>query len=176
MKKTLLALAALTLSANAAATGMYIGLNAGQSKFESEKDVGVGAYLGANLLPFLGVELGFQGHGQYEYDKYMPVYKEEVKTDSFYFALKPQIAVGPVQLFAKVGGHAWSQEYSYELFDTNINDYVDDRKVSGNGMMYGVGAEYFFSEGLSAGIQAQKFKTKHGDVDHIGINMTLHFM
>lgn len=93
--------------------------------------------------------------------------------DSFYFALKPQVTLGPVQLYAKLGRHAWSAESKLEA---NKETVLVHDKESGYGYMYGIGADYFFSEGLSAGILAQKYETKYGDVQHIGVNFTLHFM
>lgn len=72
MKKTALVLCLASASFYSVAdSSAYIGLNVGQSTFADQKDVGAGAYLGANLLSFLAVELGFQGHGKHE-DVYIP--------------------------------------------------------------------------------------------------------
>lgn len=178
MKKLLIAALVAGSSFNVIAdTNAYIGLNAGQASLDGQKDVGVGAYVGANLLSFLGVEIGFQGHGKQE-ELWLPEndlvnIKDVSQFDSFYFALKPQVMVGPVQLYAKLGRHAWSGETTLEIDGKTEHTYETE---SGHGYMYGVGADYFFSEGLSAGVLAQKYETKYGNVEHIGVNFTLHFM
>ncbi|WP_117234868.1 outer membrane beta-barrel protein [Vibrio maerlii] len=160
MKKTLLALALIGASATASADSwIYGGVNAGQADFGGETDSSYGVHIGTGILPFIGLEAGYQNHGKIDFGPGL-----EIDGDSVYFAAKPSIDFGPLHVYARGGVHSYN-------FDTSFGKEDDFE------MMYGIGAEYFVFGPLSVGASYNIFKTKlDEDIKTFAINASLHFL
>ena len=150
MKKTLLALALIGMSSTASASLFYGGLTAGQSTLGNQDELGTGFYLGTGTLfpfPFVAAEVGYIDHGI-------------GNLNSNYFALKPNINLGPFHVYAKGGLDMYS----------NGND-------NGIDIMYGVGVEYFVSAPISVGLNFMDYGLGNSnDLTSINLNATFHFL
>ncbi|WP_047042998.1 porin family protein [Vibrio mexicanus] len=163
MKKTLLALALIGASATASADSwIYGGANVGSSDLGNDSSNTYGVHVGTGLLPFIGLEAGYQNHGEFSGSGYYNTLGD-LKADSLYFAVKPSIDFGPLHVYAKAGAH------SYDVTGDNYKeDSVD--------LMYGVGAEYFVFGPLSVGGSYTVFNMKHDHISSFNLNATLHFL
>lgn len=159
MKKTLLALALLGASASASADSwIYGGANVGTADLAGDSATSYGVHVGTGILPFIGLEAGYQNHGEFNYGN-----SAKVDGDSIYFAVKPSIDFGPLHVYARGGVH------SYNLDGNNFSeDEVD--------FMYGVGAEYFVFGPISAGASYTVFNTKNDEIKTLSLNASFHFL
>lgn len=164
MKKTLLALALLGASATASADSwIYGGASAGQADLGNESATSYNVHVGTGILPFIGLEAGYQNFGDFGTTQYGNKLIGDLEGSAVYFAAKPSIDFGPLHVYAKAGVH------SYELKGTNFKEDEFDT-------MYGIGAEYFVMGPISLGASYNVFSMKEDDVKNFSINATFHFL
>ncbi len=171
MKKTLLALALIGVSATASADSwLYGGVQAGQADLNGETATSYGVHVGTGILPFIGLEAGYWNLGDAEVTVGNLSASSEAST--VYFAAKPSIDFGPLHLYARGGLHSYEITYGGLLSNLSADDGVD--------IMYGVGAEYSLLPGLTVGGGVQSFAVEvNGDSDNITtftLNATFHFL
>ncbi|WP_428774322.1 outer membrane beta-barrel protein [Vibrio sp.] len=162
MKKTLLALALLGVSTAASADALiYGGASAGQSDINGNTDTSYNIHVGTGILPFIGLEVGYQDHGKFttNYDNA----SRDFSAKSYYAAAKPSIDFGPLHVYAKAGVH------QYELKGTNYSE----KELS---TLYGVGVEYFAMGPISLGASYMVYNLKHDDVKTLSLNASIHFL
>jgi len=165
MKKTLLALALIGASATASADSwIYGSASVGQADLGNESSTSYNVHVGTGILPFIGLEAGYQNFGDFDNVNYGGV-RRDLEGSAVYFAAKPSIDFGPLHVYAKAGLH------SYELSGKNSNFSEDEID-----MMYGVGAEYFVMGPLSLGASYNVFSMKEEDVKNFSLNATFHFL
>ncbi|MFM2590283.1 porin family protein [Vibrio sp. TBV020] len=165
MKKTLLALALIGASATASADSwIYGSASVGQADLGNESSTSYNVHVGTGILPFIGLEAGYQNFGDFDNVTYGSQVMD-LEGSAVYFAAKPSIDFGPLHVYAKAGLH------SYELNQTNGNFSEDEID-----MMYGVGAEYFVMGPLSLGASYNVFSMKEEDVKNFSLNATFHFL
>ncbi|EGU29566.1 hypothetical protein VII00023_09149 [Vibrio ichthyoenteri ATCC 700023] len=161
MKKTLLALALLGASATASADSwIYGGANVGQSDLAGESATSYGVHVGTGILPFIGLEAGYQNHGEFDATNF----GHKIDGDSVYFAVKPSIDFGPLHVYAKGGVHSYDLKGDLGFKDDGVD------------MMYGVGAEYFVMGPISLGASYTVFAMDKEDVKNFSLNATFHFL
>lgn len=164
MKKTLLALALIGASATASADSwIYGSASVGQADLGNESSTSYNVHVGTGILPFIGLEAGYQNFGDFDNVNYGNVTYSNLEGSAVYFAAKPSIDFGPLHVYAKAGLH------SYELSGTNFKEDEID-------MMYGVGAEYFVMGPISLGASYNVFSMKEEDVKNFSLNATFHFL
>lgn len=157
MKKTLLAVALMGMSATAAADSwIYAGASVGQSDLKSSNDTAFSIHAGTGILPFIGLELGYTNHGSLEADA------QKFDVESIYFAAKPSINFGPLQVYGKAGAHSWSASGDY---DKDSYDF-----------MYGVGADYQVFGPLSVGAEYMVYQINKGDIGTFAVTASLNFL
>ena len=149
LKLALLPASALLVSATQAAEpGPYVGVSGGQTtidqdasdfgyqgnnKFDiDDNDTGWKAYLGYNFFPWLGVEGGYVDFGSLSQD--FPGGKTDLDLTGWDTFLVGTVPLGPVDLFAKVGGINIKSE-----LNTNNTGTSSENDVK---LAYGVGAAY----------------------------------
>ncbi|MDN3682550.1 porin family protein [Vibrio tapetis subsp. quintayensis] len=164
MKKILIAVALAGMSSTAAADALiYAGANVGQASIDSDKSTVFGAHVGTGILPFIGIEAGYQKLGD------ASVGSVNIEASTIYVAAKPSIDVGPIQVYAKAGFHSWSQQISSASSDD-----------TGTDLMYGFGAEYYLIDNLSVGASWTQFKmggnTADVNSDQLALTATFHFL
>ncbi|WP_394125715.1 outer membrane beta-barrel protein [Vibrio hepatarius] len=163
MKKTLLALALIGASATASADSwIYGSASVGQADLGNESSTSYNVHVGTGILPFIGLEAGYQNFGDFDNVNYGGVVRD-LEGSAVYFAAKPSIDFGPLHVYAKAGLH------SYELSGGNFKEDEID-------MMYGVGAEYFVMGPISLGASYNVFSMKEEDVKNFSLNATFHFL
>jgi len=164
MKKTLLALALIGASATASADSwIYGSASVGQADLGNESSTSYNVHVGTGILPFIGLEAGYQNFGDFDNVTYGSRTFSNLEGSAVYFAAKPSIDFGPLHVYAKAGLH------SYELSgDSFKEDEID--------MMYGVGAEYFVMGPISLGASYNVFSMKEEDVKNFSLNATFHFL
>ena len=162
MKKTLLALALIGASSTAMADSwVYGGASAGQSSLGSEDATSYNIHAGTGILPFIGLEAGYTDHGKFEFAA------GDVKASSVYFAIKPSINFGPLQVYAKGGVHSW------DLTGPNGTKFSDD---DGYDMMYGVGADYAVFGPISLGANYMTYVMDKEDVNTFSLTASFNFL
>ncbi|MGF1910918.1 porin family protein [Vibrio kasasachensis] len=165
MKKTLLALALLGASATASADSwIYGGASAGKADLGNESSTSYNVHVGTGILPFIGLEAGYQNFGEFDNVNYAGQTRD-LEGSAVYFAAKPSIDLGPLHVYAKAGVHSYTLESKSGNFK---EDEVD--------MMYGVGAEYFLMGPVSVGASYNVFSMKEEDVKNFTLNATFHFL
>ena len=156
MKKTLLALALIGASSTAMADSwIYAGASGGSADWDNSSDTStaVSVHVGTGILPFIGLEAGYNDFGEVG----------GLSASSVYFAAKPSIDFGPLHVYAKGGLHKWETKLGRET-----NDDVD--------MMYGVGAEYFIMGPFSVGANYMNYTLDNTDIGVLSISGTFHFL
>ena len=165
MKKTLLALALIGVSATASADALiYGGASAGQSTLGGETSSSYNVHVGTGILPFIALEAGYQNFGEFKNTTYDNV-KRDLEASAVYFAVKPSMDFGPLHVYGKAGLH------SYELKDKN-SDFNEDEID----MTYGVGAEYSVMGPVTLGVSYNVFSMKKENVENFSLNATFHFL
>jgi hypothetical protein len=157
----------------AADNGLYLGASVGQSNVELDDDfdfdadaTGYKAILGWRPLDWLAVEGNYVDLGSGDDD----VLGEKVESDIDGIALSVLgfLAVGPVDLFARVGVIDWDAEISVPDFDLRS-------KEDGTDLAYGVGAQ-FRVWGLSLRAEYERFDISDADkVDLVSVGLTYTF-
>jgi len=166
MKKTLLALALIGASASASADSwIYGSASVGQADLGNESSTSYNVHVGTGILPFIGLEAGYQNFGDFDNVRYGNQ-TLDLEGSAVYFAAKPSIDFGPLHVYAKAGIH------SYELTGRNGSNFNEDEID----MMYGVGAEYFVMGPISLGASYNVFSMKEEDVKNFSLNATFHFL
>lgn len=161
MKKTLLALALIGASSTAFADSwIYGGASVGQSDLDSETSTSYNIHIGTGILPFIGIEGGYTDHGKFEYTG------GDLKASSVYFAVKPSINFGPLQIYAKGGIHSW------DLTDSRAAFSDDD----GFDFMYGVGADYGVFGPISLGANYINYVMDKRDVGTLSFTVSFNFL
>ena len=178
-KLTLPALLASALIAGttyAAEPGFYIGAGAGQTTVDQDADdlgfegpenfkiddddFGWKAYVGYNFLPWLGIEGGWVDFGSVSQNFALPGIgpnkdgKVDTDLSAFEGFLVGRLPIGPVDLFAKVGGANIRSEIKSKNYGTN-----DDNDAQ---FAYGVGAEYLLGH-WGFRVEAQGYDTNEVD-------------
>ncbi|UUM31575.1 porin family protein [Vibrio japonicus] len=165
MKKTLLALALVGASATASADSwIYGSASVGQADFSGETASSYNVHVGTGILPFIGLEAGYQSFGEFDGVNYKNQ-KLNLDGSTFYAAAKPSIDFGPLHIYAKAGLH------SYKLEDSSAGFKEDDIDT-----MYGVGAEYFIMGPISLGASYNVFTMDDEDVENFSVNASFHFL
>lgn len=148
---TVLAPALVIGVANAAQPGLYLGAGVGQANMDkdsddldykgnndfkiSDEDTAWKAYLGYNFLPWLGVEAGYVDFGDFRKDVNGSKLRVDANGwDAFVVASLP---LGPVDLFAKVGGIALTNDVNASQFGSDSDS--DTQLAYGAGIAYNVG-------------------------------------
>ena len=166
MKKSLIALALLTASATVSADSLiYGGASVGQTDLNGESTTSYNVHVGTGLLPFIGLEAGYQDFGKFDSVDYNGI-KTNLTGSAIYFAVKPSIDFGPLHVYGKAGVHS----YNLEADGGFDEDEVD--------VTYGVGAEYFAPGPvpISFGASYNVFGMKDDDVTNFSLNATIHFL
>ncbi|MGD8109224.1 porin family protein [Vibrio sp. TRT 21S02] len=167
MKKTLLALALIGASATASADSwIYGSASVGQGDMGGDSSTSYNVHVGTGILPFIGLEAGYQNHGEFTNITYGNLAGINLEGRSVYFAAKPSIDFGPLHVYAKAGLH------SYELKGINGTNFNEDEIDT----MYGVGAEYFIMGPISLGASYSIYSMKEEDVKNFSLNATFHFL
>ncbi len=139
----------------------YIGLNAGQSKFRNSsgfggfasdsKDNSYGIYLGSYFTPYVGVELGYTDFGNVD----RAGGNTEAKAGTV--ALVGKFPLSPsFNLLGKLGA-----TYSRVNVSALPASGVATGGKSGWGPSYGVGAEYNFTQNVSAVVQYDEYRMSY---------------
>ncbi|WP_070965464.1 porin family protein [Vibrio sonorensis] len=166
MKKTLLALALMGVSATAAADSwIYGGVSVGQADLGGETATSMNIHAGTGILPFIGLEAGYQNHGDFDNVNYGVFQSIDLEASSVYFAVKPSLDLGPLHLYGKAGLH------SYDLKGQN-NSFLEDEIDT----MYGIGAEYSIMGPFTVGASYSVFSMKEEDIKNFSLNATFHFL
>lgn len=169
--KNKIILAALLVSSSYAfaAPGGYVGVNAGSTKHQlsmdgdsgSDTSTGVKVYGGYQVTPMFGVEAGYARFGEIEESD--SGFSINYKSNAFYVAVTGTVAMSPsVDLFGKVG---------VSRSDTKLDfSYLNQRgsmKTNATGAMFGIGAQYKFSESMSVVAEYEHFGevAKFDDLD-----------
>ncbi|MBL4830307.1 MAG: porin family protein [Aliivibrio sp.] len=165
MKKTLLALALMSVATTAAADSLvYGGVQVGSAEYDiaskTEDSTVYGAHIGTGILPFIGIEGGIWNLGSYS------VGAQEVDVTSVYAALKPSIDFGPLHVYGKAGIHRWAADY--KGFTKSSDDDFD--------AYYGAGIEYSVIPMLTLGLGYNNFAVGDENVDFFSLNATIHFL
>ncbi|MCW8335022.1 porin family protein [Vibrio sp. SCSIO 43135] len=161
MKKTLLALALIGASATASADSwIYGGASVGQSDLNSEDATTFSIHAGTGILPFIGVEAGYNNFGEFDFGN------GTVEASSFYGAIKPSINFGPLQVYAKGGLHFWDQK-------ANANGYQDEDDLD---LMWGFGADYAVFGPLSLGANYMNYTIGDNDIGTVSLTASLNFL
>ncbi|MEH0688070.1 outer membrane beta-barrel protein [Vibrio cholerae] len=160
MKKTLLALALIGASATASADSwIYGGASVGNSDFFGDSSTSYNVHVGTGILPFIGLEAGYNKFGEFE------TASSKVKVDNVYFAAKPSLNLGPLQVYGKAGVHSWEQSSNNISFD-------DD----GYDIMLGVGADYQIFGPLTVGAKYENYKMDKEDMGVFSLTASLNFL
>ncbi|MGF1720628.1 outer membrane beta-barrel protein [Vibrio kyushuensis] len=163
MKKTLLALALIGASTTAMADSfIYGGASVGSSSLDSEDATSYSIHAGTGLLPFIGLEAGYTDHGKFEFTP-----GGDVKASSVYFAVKPSINFGPLQVYAKGGVHSW---------DMTGNGGVNFNDDDSYDMMYGVGADYAVFGPISLGANYMNYVMDNEDIGTFSLTASFNFL
>ncbi|THB78741.1 MAG: porin family protein [Desulfobulbaceae bacterium] len=133
---------------------IYGGIGAGYAESEGSGDAAFGVHIGTGLVPFVGLEVGFWDFGSFNSFDY----------SSFYLAAKPSLDLGAVHLFAKLGLNSFDKDGDRTLSDDGVD------------LMYGLGAEYFFTDNVSAGASYTSFGFDGEDVSTFTVNLTFHLL
>ncbi|MCK6261769.1 outer membrane beta-barrel protein [Vibrio sp. ZSDE26] len=161
MKKTLLALALIGASTTAMADSfIYGGASVGASSLGSEDATSYNIHAGTGILPFIGLEAGYTDHGKFEFAA------GDVKASSVYFAVKPSINFGPLQVYAKGGLHSWDMTGNGSEF-SNDDDYD---------LMYGVGADYAVFGPISFGANYMNYVVGDEDIGTFSLTASFNFL
>ncbi len=150
MKKlaaTLGMLAACAVAPASADTGFYLGGSLGNASFDGEApgtnisidddDTAYKLYAGFRVISLLAIEGGYVDFGE------MSGAAGKVDLSGWDLFGVANLPIGPVNLFAKVGGIAWESDFS------NAISSVDDSDFD---LAYGVGAAFRFG---SFGVRAE---------------------
>lgn len=165
MKKTLLALALIGASATASADSwIYGSASVGQADLGGESASSYNVHVGTGILPFIGLEAGYQTFGEFDNAKYDNK-TLDLDGSAVYFAAKPSIDFGPLHVYAKAGLH------SYKLEDKSA-----DFKEEEINTMYGVGAEYFMMGPISLGASYNVYTLEEDEIENFSLNATFHFL
>ncbi|USD66459.1 porin family protein [Vibrio sp. SCSIO 43136] len=157
MKKTALAVALGLFATTASADAFfYAGANVGQGTIDSDKSTVYGFHVGTGILPFIGVEAGYQ------------TLSKTPDATTIYLAAKPSVDLGPIQVYAKAGIHSWSAD---------VTSSIDDKDTD---LMFGFGAEYYLIDNLSVGASWMQYQMG-GDYikdnsDQVSLTATFHFL
>ncbi|WP_341665526.1 porin [Vibrio sp.] len=161
MKNTIIALALIGVSASASADSwLYGGASIGQSDLNSEDTTTYSVHVGTGILPFIGVEAGYNNFGEFDFGN------GKVEASSFYAALKPSINFGPLQVYAKAGAHYWEQ-------DSSTISYKDDDDLD---FMWGVGADYAIFGPVSLGANYMNYSVGNNDIDTVSLTVSFNFL
>jgi len=176
-------------TAQAAETGFYVGGNVGQStiKADATLDDGVNivqnytfdkdetgwkGYVGFNLLPFLGVEAGYVDFGSPSGNQTFPVIgnvNAKVDATGWQAFVVGTVPVGPVDLFAKLGGIVPDFQLDARS-STARGSAKDDNALLG----YGAGAQLNFGR-LGFRLEAEGYDTDDlEDLYFISAGVTFH--
>lgn len=136
---------AFAVPAHAGDTGLYAGASVGQTTIKvddvnfDESDTSYKIFAGYMFLPFLGVEGGYVNFGNPE-RSYSGLGKLEVEVDGWEAFLVGALPLGPVELFAKVGGLAYDidAKASGTIFGgTTFGNDSDEVAAAGVGVAFG---------------------------------------
>lgn len=156
MKKTLLALALLGVSASAAADSwLYGGASVGTADFNGSDGTAYNVHVGTGILPIVGIEAG--------YNRFDDFGKHNTSFDDVYLAAKPSMNFGPLQVYAKGGVHHW---------DMDSNQGGD----SDYDMMWGVGADYAVFGPLSLGVNYMNYEVDHDNIETFNLTASFNFL
>lgn len=160
MKKLFIALAlTLPISTAYADSWVYGGASIGSSNYEDENSLAHSFYVGTGILPWVGVEGGFTEHGKFDIEE------GEMKAQSVYGALKPNMNFGPLQIYGKVGAHSWIFEA-----DEGVSIKDDD----GVDFMWSVGVDYTFIGPVALGIEYTSYNIKSEMVSTVNATATVY--
>jgi opacity protein-like surface antigen len=171
----LAALAALGMSASAAAEGFYGGVSGMQSRFDSddfevedvdEEDTGWKIVAGYRASPNLAFEGAFTQFGEAEAPAVALGGPFEAKAQAFSVYGIGLMPVGPLELFAKVGVARIEAEGNVGAV------FFDDEEIE---LAYGAGAQFNFGR-IALRAEYEKFDTDViGDLDVISAGITFSF-
>ena len=133
---------------------IYAGVAGGYAESAGSDDAAFGVHVGTGLIPLIGIEVGFWNFGSFD----------NFDHKSFYLAAKPSIDFGGFHLFAKLG---------LNYFDKTGGP---SRSDDGLDVMYGFGAEYFFTDNFSTGAGYTSFGFDDEAVNSLTINLTFHLL
>ncbi|KEY91232.1 hypothetical protein CF67_03049 [Candidatus Photodesmus blepharus] len=159
MKNILLALIFSLVPASVFADSwIYGGVATGQSDYGGVSTLSYSVHAGTGILPLIGVEAGYANHGKFK------LIDSDMEISSVYFALKPSLNIGPLEIYAKGGIHSWS------LSSINL--------VNGYNIMYGFGAEYAVYGLFSLGANYMSYQLDKGkeDVSTFSFTASFHFL
>ena len=186
----LLTAAFLFLSPVAAAeddTGFYAGFSAGHSKAKEvcddeiegvecdDSDIGFKLYGGAQLNSIFGVEVGVAKLGEVGIKVGDETFSFESTFEHDYSIMAAVVARapldGPFKPFAKLGAHRWSLSYDAEStgnVPSGLTSFLEPDDDSGFDIMYGVGAQYDFSDESGFSIRAEWERFEFGFSEDFG--------
>ena len=103
MKKALLAVTLLSVSAAACADSkFYGGSQIGVANLGNDSAATYGFHIGTSVAPNLGIEAGYQFNGKFDDSQY-DNQSGHMKVRARYLAIRPNVDVGPYNLYVRVG-------------------------------------------------------------------------
>lgn len=171
----LVALAALGMSASAAAEGFYVGASALQSRFDQDhfdindvddEDTGWKLIAGYRFAPAFAIEGGYTKFGKAEAPAVDVSGPFEARAKAFSLYGVGFLPVGPVELFAKAGAARIDA-------DGNVGAvFFEDKKIE---FAYGAGAQFRIGR-LALRAEYERIDTNViGDLDVISAGAVFHF-
>ncbi len=133
---------------------IYTGVDVGYATKGSSDNSTYGFHVGTNLIPLLGLEVGYRDFGSFGGTDY----------SSYYAAIMPRLSLGSFQVYLKGGVNMYDMSPSIG----KSNDGTD--------LLYGAGANYFASDMISIGASYTKFGFEGDDVDTFALVVTLHLL
>lgn len=160
MKKILLGIALVSASTSAFADALlYGGASAGNAHYKGADGIAYNINIGTGILPFVGIEGGLT-----KFDSLDTAPGDKTEATTGYLAVKPSIDIGPLQIWAKGGLHAWDEKVN----DAKVDDGVD--------IMYGVGADYYAAGPITFGASYVNYVMDSHDMGTLMVTASFHFM
>ena len=172
-------------SANAGSTGLYVGGSVGQTTVKASQNAGAAGTLhfdeddtsyklfaGYMVLPFLGFEGGYTNFGSPNKNFGGANAEFEVEVDGWEGFVVGVLPLGPVDLFAKVGGVSYNVDAKVKVGGSTVASGSDsDEKAA-----YGVGAAVGLG-GIKVRAEYTEYDVSNGldDLYMVSVGLTYQF-
>ncbi|MCE0494793.1 outer membrane beta-barrel protein [Vibrio salinus] len=162
MKKlTLLPLLALVFAPSIWANSIvYGGASIGSSDYNNDRSVAYNLHAGIGFIPWISLEGGYTYHGKFD------AVGGDIEAESAYAAIRPNVTIGALQLYAKAGINSWILEG-----DRGVTIQDDD----GFDKMWAVGADYSLIGPMAVGLEYSNYTLGNKDVKSINATVTFYF-
>jgi OOP family OmpA-OmpF porin len=158
----------------------YVGASGGESKFDRDcdrtltllkcdhRDTAWKVYAGGKMNEVLGLEIGYTDFGR------IAASGGETKAYAVPLSLVAGVPVGPVSVFAKVGGL-----YGHTNVEASAESLVDRGHKTGWGWNYGAGAGYNISPNVQIRAEYERYKLDfvggRDDIDMVSAGLAFRF-